>query len=275
MSRFFNIPLKATVRLHEPVALSTAILQPILHDDVSYESSDLDLEPHLGGYPKISNGHSNGDLRGHGSKVIWREGHNISLLSKRTGQHVPFRITMLEPACQGHVDQNTRVIVSTTPYDPDDGIDSDDHVDGILDGASSNGKTHISLANFDPDAFLSSSLALALGPSDGDRARNGVATDGDMARSVSSTSGSITPRPPGSTQLHPPSSPPALPDNFYEGDMVDGSATRFSAIAAMGPNGSRADEDVCWVSVGGLGRAGIFEGDWVSHGSHTRLQTGR
>jgi peroxin-6 len=131
----------------------------------------------------------------------------------------------------------------------------------MADGASSHGRTTLSLADFDPDAFLSSSLALALQPSYGED----TDVDADMALSVSSTSGSITPRPPG-TVVIPPPSPPA---RLKEMDNLDGMdenevGTRFGAVRAMGPDSNRRNDDVCWVSVGGLGRAGIFEGDWVS-----------
>lgn len=166
---------------------------------------------------------------------------------------------MLEPAAQGHIDYETQVIVSSTPFFfGDDEDEDDDHVDGIIDGLSSHGKTHISLANFDPDAFLSSSLDLALRT----HSSNGFDTDHDMAQSISSTSGSITPRPPG-TRMPAPPSPPARPEEIIDGEEDETEGTRLSAVRAMGPTGSEPGEEVCWMSVGSLGRAGVFEGDWV------------
>lgn len=39
---------------------------------------------------------------------------------------------------------------------------------------------------------------------------------------------------------------------------------RFTPVVAEGKAIDGEGDDVCWMGVGGLGRAGIFEGDWVS-----------
>lgn len=259
LPRFFSIPLYATIRPHRPLRISTVILQPIaIHDtQQALEVSDLDLQPLIS---RSLSRESNGGDKDEGPTVIWREGHNITIRDATTDRHQPFRIAMLEPAAQGYVDDETRVIVSSTPFvfgDEDD-EDDDAHVDGIIDGLSSQGKTHISLADFDPDAFLSSSLDLALRT----QATNGFDTDRDMSQSISSTSGSVTPRPPGTAMPAPPS-PPARLDGIVNNDEEETDGTRLSAVRAMGPAGSQTTEEVCWMGVGSLGRAGVFEGDWV------------
>jgi peroxin-6 len=210
----------------------------------------------------MANGHANDHHRQHNpaKQRILREGHTISLVNKNDSSDTALRILMLEPVAQGTVTRTTRIILSNTPYNPDEDDMEDGYMDGMMDGASSHGKTNISLADFDPDTFLSSSLAMALQPSFADSAD----IDEDMSLSVSSTSGSITPRPPGSTVLPPPSPPARVKDLDEMGRMEDNEVgTRFGAVRAMGPGGSGSQDDVCWVSVGGLGRAGIFEGDWV------------
>jgi peroxin-6 len=167
-----------------------------------------------------------------------------------------YRILMLEPVRQGVFSPDTRLIISTTPYvrsAQSNGYDLDDH-----HSESSHPRTHLSLDDFDPDAFLSASLSLPQ-PID--------IPDGDSLPSVSlgsltngsNTSGSLTPRP-GDPQS------PVIPvlgprdEEDMDGNGVD-TGIRFSAVRAAGP-GEGGDE-VCWVGVGGLGRAGIFEGDWV------------
>jgi peroxin-6 len=262
LPRFFNIPLQATLHCHRLVCLSTVILQPIVVEETygPLEASDLDLKPlmHPSG-STIANGYLNGDNPSRAA-TIWREGHNITIRDATSQRHQPFRIAMLEPAAQGYISTDTRVIISATPFvfgENDD--EDDDHVDGIIDGLSSHGKTHISLADFDPDAFLSSSLDLALR----NQSSNGFDTDhDDMAQSISSTSGSVTPRPPG-TRMPAPPSPPARLDEIVDGDEEDADGVRLSAVRAMGPTGNDQGQEVCWMSVGSLGRAGVFEGDWV------------
>ena len=226
---------------------------------MALEASELDLEPLM---RPSSSSSSNGSLDGdapYNSETIWREGHNITIWDTASERHQPFRIAMLEPAAQGYIDHNTQVILSSRPfvYGEDDDEDSD-HVDGIIDGLSSHGKTHVSLADFDPDAFLSSSLDLALRT----QASNGFDVDHDMTHSISSTSGSITPRPPG-IRIPAPPSPPTRPDELVDEDGDETDGTRLSAVRAMGVAGGEDTGEVCWMSVGSLGRAGVFEGDWV------------
>lgn len=240
------------------------ILQPILTYDTSsttaLEASDLDLQTLMAhSATGATNGHPNGDTHGRPeAATMWREGHNIIVWDKKSQRHQPFRISMLEPAAHGHIDGNTRVIVSSSPFSIGDDEEEDDHVDGIIDGLSSHGKTHISLTEFDPDAFLSTSLDLALRT----HASDDFDTERDMSQSISSTSGSVTPRPPG-TMIPVPPSPPAPLEELDDTDDDDMGGTRLTAVRAMGPSGSESIEEVCWMSVGGLGRAGVFEGDWV------------
>jgi peroxin-6 len=266
LPRYSDVPLRARVSRHKPVELSQVILQSLSHEgDDTPEVEHLDLgeyivEAHSGEAKGTSrpNGHINGNgLHSRAQLRILREGHSILISHTATDRPVPFRIMMLEPVAQGYLTSNTKVIVSTIPYDPDID-DQDDNAEGSIYGQSSQGKTHLSMADFDPDTFLSSTLALALHSS----AANGGEVDGDMEQSVSSTSGSITPRPPGATIRSP--SPPARPLDMEDVDGldVDVGGTRFGAVVASGVAGGQ--DGVCWVSVGGLGRAGIFEGDWVS-----------
>ena len=266
LPRYPDVPLRATIVLHNPVELSQMILQPLSYDeDTVLEMEHLDLGSLVSREPRRVpeyKGKSNGLPNGHGHHSpepfrTLREGHNILIPTTSDGRPVPFRILMLEPVAQGYLTLDTKVILSTIPYDPDSDDDEGD-AEGSIYGQSSHGKTHLSMANFDPDTFLSSSLALALhAPS-----ANGEDIDGEMEQSVSSTSGSITPRPPGA--VFRPSSPPARPLDMEDLDGMDADTVgvRFGAVVANGPAGGQ--DDVCWVSVGGLGRAGIFEGDWVS-----------
>lgn len=265
LPRYPDVTLRATIHLHNPVELSQMILQPLSSDGTLPELDDLDLGSLISGASRSGpecKGRSNGLVNGNGHHSsepfrIFREGHNVLIPKTSHGHPLPFRILMLEPVAQGYLTSDTKVILSTIPYDPD--MDDDDgDAEGSIYGQSSHGKTHLSMADFDPDTFLSSSLALALHSS----SVNGDDVDGEVEQSVSSTSGSITPRPPGAGFR--PSSPPARPHDMEDLDGMDAdtAGTRFGAVVASGPTGGQ--DDVCWVSVGGLGRAGIFEGDWVS-----------
>jgi peroxin-6 len=265
LPRYPDVPLRATIRLHRPVELSQMILQSLSYDDELPEIDDLDLRSLISGEARSeaqSKGRSNGLVNGNGHHIpepfrIFREGHNVLIPTTSAVHPLPFRILMLEPVAQGYLTPDTKVILSTIPYDPDPD-DDDGDAEGSIYGQSSHGKTHLSMADFDPDTFLSSSLALALHSS----SVNGEDVDGEVEQSVSSTSGSITPRPPGA--MFRPSSPPARPLDLEDLDGMDAdtAGTRFGAVVANGAAGTQ--DDVCWVSVGGLGRAGIFEGDWVS-----------
>jgi peroxin-6 len=273
LPRYLDVPLRATIRLHRPVAISQLILQPLFDNGFTIlDMDELDLGALSSGELRAAecrkntpNGHMNGNDRPHHRKPvrILREGHSLVMSCKSDGQSLPFRIIMLEPVAQGYLSPDTRVILSTTPYDSDSDHEDDD-AQGSIYGESSQGKTHLSMADFDPDTFLSSSLALALHSS----SANGE-TQGDMEQSVSSTSGSITPRPPGAAMRA--TSPPARPLDLEDVDVseADTGGTRFGAVVANGNAGTYSD--VCWVSVGGLGRAGIFEGDWVSYIRLTEL----
>lgn len=240
-----------------------AILQPVIPHDAMSDSAILDVEDldlssiysHSTPSHRKPNALPNGHHPTHQGR-IFRQGDLTSLHTRHTSGSASerqFKILMLEPVQQGVLTPSTRIIISTAPYTTNTQLEVD--LDG---GMSEGGSTHTSLAEFDADAFLSSSLALSL--------PNGSPTleNGDLAQSISSeTSGSITPRAPGVTRTTS-SSPPAVIGDAL-GDEGQPGGTRFTAMKAMGPSSS-ADEgnDVCWVGVAGLGRAGIFEGDWVS-----------
>ncbi|OCF40790.1 hypothetical protein I317_05402 [Kwoniella heveanensis CBS 569] len=176
----------------------------------------------------------------------------------------------------------------------------DEDADGVGVSESSYSRTHLSLADFDPDAFLSSALSLTLprptisSPSEGEQkdensteseyGHGSDPVDLDMGHPYSqssSTSGSLTPRPgPGHGGLIP-SSPPAVIEELLSTNELDleeleaERGARYTPLRQSGVGlvegearaGARLDDtrnkEVCWMSVGGLGRAGIFEGDWV------------
>ena len=276
---FSPTPLSALVQLHQPIDLSLVVLQPITSTSMS-DSAHLELEdfnlsscyesqhPH-----NIANGHVNGHVNGHGHTPnrpapIFRQGEIITL-PRRTGSTQPLRILMLDPVQQGVLTPKTRVVISTKPY-----VFSGDawnDKDGML-SESSRSSTHRSMADFDPDTFLSSSLDIHLNQHFS--LPNGIPTmeETDMAQSISSsTSGSITPRPSDALPLTPPSPPAQVEEVLGNGGEMDMGGTRFTAVIAQGPSSTafnskcsqHDDDDVCWLGVGGLGKAGIFEGDWV------------
>ena len=131
-----------------------------------------------------------------------------------------------------------------------------DDEDGV---STKQGSSHASLANFDADAFLSSSLELSLSSPSPLPNGSPISDLADLSHSTSSdTSGSLTPRPDGT------SSPVAVADQVLA-EVEDYTGTRFTVMKAMGPSSSKDQcRDICWVGIGGLGRAGLFEGDWVS-----------
>jgi peroxin-6 len=197
---------------------------------------------------------ANGMVNGHHlppSRII-RQGE---ILDSPTGG-TSYRILMLEPVRQGTCNSSTTLIISTTPYIrsiQNEGYENDDH-----HSESSHPRTHLSLDDFDPDAFLSASLSL---PQPIDIPDGGTLPTGPLSSLTngSNTSGSITPRPGG---IHSPVVP--ISDLSEDVDLnahSSDSGIRFSAVRATGA-GEGGDE-VCWIGVGGLGRAGIFEGDWV------------
>lgn len=214
-------------------------------------------------------------VAGSDNREILREGDTISLhLGNANEGNVLLRALMLEPVQQGIPTRSTRIILSPTPYAAPP--DEDDFMDDTM-SSHSHSRTHISLHDFDPDAFLSGSLSLQARISSDDDLVNGHTEDswqvngygngsgningnGNGYDQGTETSGSTTPR-----AFRPAS--PAVPveevllDDAEEPD----SGTRFTAIPSSGPasSGTSEDVDACWVGVGGLGRAGIFEGDWV------------
>jgi peroxin-6 len=103
---------------------------------------------------------------------------------------------------------------------------------------------------------------MQLGVSQPGELPDGEALGDELVGSWSSSSGSLTPRPRGDR----PESPAARVRDLDENeDEVGMGGTRFNAVRSgtrMGRAGT--GDEVCWVGVGGLGRAGIFEGDWVS-----------
>jgi peroxin-6 len=257
--------MSANIYVHEPVGLSLVVLQPVVPshsvtDSVQLDSSDLNL-PSC--YYRNQSTTANGYTNGHGaSKVvpIFRQGETVTL-PRCNGQSQPMRILTLDPVQQGVVTQATRIIITTSPYVEEKSPSWND-MDGAI-SESSHGRTHLSMANFDPDAFLSSSLDLHFSQSSpllkGSPSLNTL----DLGESShSSTSGSITPRPNG---FAVPPSPPAQIEEIGIDEELESGGKRFHVVIAAGPPGERASrcDDVCWVGVTGLGRAGIFEGDWV------------
>ncbi|KAK6909470.1 hypothetical protein I203_103489 [Kwoniella mangroviensis CBS 8507] len=238
---FSITPLPALVYLHEPFELSLAILQSVLEypDDLQINQDDIDLSSLYGNTSNQINQNQGPTNNHHSYPPIIRENEFLPFSTK-------LRVILSEPVSQGVMTPSTRVILSNEPYI----LSQQDDVE--LDGyevESSYSKTHLSLDNFDPDTFLSSDLSLSLSlPSRID----GVAIEDEMVHSISSsTSGSLTPRP-----GDRPISPPTALDELVAEEVERG--TKFSALMAQG-----GDDGVCWMGVGGLGRAGIFEGDWV------------
>ncbi|WVQ67038.1 uncharacterized protein L199_005231 [Kwoniella botswanensis] len=234
---FSITPLPALVYLHEPFELSLVILQSVLDhpDDPQINQDNIDLSSLYGNTSNQINQNQGSSDNHPPYPPIIRENEFLPFSTK-------FRVILCEPLSQGIITPSTRIILSTEPYI----LSQQDDVD--IDGyevESSFSKTHLSLDNFDPDTFLSSDLSL---PS----AIDGGRIEDEMVHSISSsTSGSLTPRP-----GDRPISPPTALDELVAEEVERG--TKFSALMAQG-----GDERVCWMGVGGLGRAGIFEGDWV------------
>ncbi|WVQ73021.1 hypothetical protein IAR50_002584 [Cryptococcus sp. DSM 104548] len=243
-------PLPVTLFIHQPIPLDLAILQPVYgspEDQPSSPQAEDDFSELYRDDPVCP---------------IIRQGDVIPLHPRR------YRTLLLEPVQQGLITPQTTIILSDVPYYDRPALTDDD----VGDGESSYNMTHISLANFDPDAFLSGSLSLSLPRDDlpdGDSLPDG---DGEEDRLTisSTTSGSVTPRPGHPIALTRQSTPPAPVDQVLCREMVDGLAEedergRFDAVVSQGSGlgpGS-GEEGVCWLGVGALGRAGVFEGDWV------------
>ncbi|WWC64452.1 uncharacterized protein I303_107062 [Kwoniella dejecticola CBS 10117] len=251
---FTITPVSAKLHVHEPFELTLAILQPVIEyeDDTIPSQDHVDLSPL---YAPSSSSSSSSTSQSNTASYnnhppIIRQGGILPLQQHR------FKVLLLEPVKQGLLTSSTRVIISTKPHilSHADVYDAADAEEDGLDGAGSIAKTSMSLSDFDPDTFLSTNLSLSLSlPGD-----TQTEDDGMTASISSSTSGSLTPRP-GDRPL----SPPIGLDELVTEEVERG--TRFTAVQASGINEQRNEEgeDVCWMGVGGLGRAGIFEGDWV------------
>ncbi|EIW71793.1 hypothetical protein TREMEDRAFT_43062 [Tremella mesenterica DSM 1558] len=245
---YSNPPLVCRISHHHPISLSLVILQAIApSQDTHYippTLTELDLKPlYTDEVSSISSAH--------------RDLLIVDLLSQNDLPPERFRILMTEPVQQGIFTPTTRIIISPVPHvpDPTDGLWPEDD----LASESSHGNTHLSMVNFDSDSFLSSGLTLS---TSSPRDLVPFSDETDLAHSVtSSTSGSVTPRPPGTPRTP---SPPVAAEDLIPYEAENGA--RFTAVNALGPAASYSvvdQMDVCWVGVSGLGRAGIFEGDWV------------
>lgn len=245
-------PTEVTVHLHEPVTLSLAVVQPTGTADVNAE--DLaELYPDAVAARTDANGgdwgyDANGSVHFADESyagTILREGGSVSL-----GNGRGFRVLMCEPVQQGLVTADTRVVLADRPTDaPEDD-----------DGAGSVAPSHRSLVDeFDPDAFLASSLARSLSQlTDEDSPSAPLDLRSDTDTSLTN-SGSLTPRP----GMRVPS-PVAAADDVLQMDSPGDEGMRFIAIPAAGRQPSEEDDnDVCYAGVWALGRAGVFEGDWV------------
>ncbi|WWD19508.1 hypothetical protein CI109_103969 [Kwoniella shandongensis] len=261
---FSATPLHVVLHSLRPIALSLIVLQPVLNspsDQLASSPTDLDFSHLYADNDDLgingSEGPNSSPNGHHHIPPIIREGSFLHSSSGETPNQ-RYKVLMSEPVQQGLLSPNTRIIVSESPYQPpSEGYSNGD--DGISE--SSYAKTHLSLSNFDPDAFLSSSLSLSLSQIDSLPDGETFADDMELANSVStSTSGSLTPRPGGRT----PPSPPATYTEVLQDESEVERGARFTPVRAKGRmEGEIGDEDVCWLGVGGLGRAGIFEGDWV------------
>jgi peroxin-6 len=256
--------LSAFVVPHEPIALTLAILQPVVEaesrdiDSELADVADLDLE-FLLDRPQPNGGVPPGHHPFSSDRIL-REGDLIKLPPSSMSRTRSVRVLLTEPVRQGVLTPSTRLIVSTTPYRPKPvaGLNGDTASEGSIP------RTHLSAAleEFDPDAFLSGSLSMQLGVTQPGDLPDGGALGEELVGSWSSSSGSLTPRPRGDR----PESPAARNRDLDENeDEVGMGGTRFNAVRfGAGLGRGRAGDEVCWVGVGGLGRAGIFEGDWVS-----------
>ena len=264
---FSPATLSARIHLHTPVELSLVVLQPVVQSLVGSENaqldiSDLDLTKCCYSSRVIM---PNGQANGHNAKQpvpIFRQGETISL-PRRHGGLQEVRILTLDPVQQGVITEDTRIVITATPHIADSSPSWSD-MDGTI-SESSHGRTHLSMANFDPDAFLSSSLDLHFHQLSSPLQGSPTLQNEDFGESShSSTSGSITPRPNGYAS-HAPPSPPAQVQELAIEDGLETGGKRFNVIIAAGPSSETGglDADVCWMGVAGLGRAGIFEGDWV------------
>lgn len=241
---FYPTPLPISLLVHQPINLSLAVLQPAFDnpDDRSSSNTSEDIDF--------------SDIWRDSNYPIIRQGAIISCKSGITTNQ--YKVLMLEPVYQGILTAETNIIISNTFFFADSyPLIQTPLGDGMSEGSFS--KTHLSLANFDADAFLSSSLSLSLK----DDLPDGEALEDEELMALSSTtSGSLTPRPPGAGVR--PISPVAPVEEVLQHEELEDRGVRFNPVVAEGKAVDGGGDDVCWMGVGGLGRAGIFEGDWVS-----------
>ncbi|WWC91585.1 uncharacterized protein L201_006531 [Kwoniella dendrophila CBS 6074] len=272
---FSITPLSTILHIHEPFELSLAIIQPVLDDrnDSLSTENDIDLsllyssQPGQTDYSESSspNGHVHSDSHSSYYQPIIRQNDLLPISKHR------LRVLLLEPVSQGILTPSTKIILSTEPYMPSSNSfpNEDEYENGDeFEIESSYSKTHLSLSNFDPDTFLTSDLSLSLSSTsnldsldlDGNVGKENE--NDELVNSISSsTSGSLTPRP-GDTIR--PLSPPTPLDDLVNINEEPERGVRFNPIIAKGNSDTdKNQDDICWLGVGGLGRAGIFEGDWV------------
>lgn len=254
------------VYLHRPIPLSLAILQGLAEPSNGDANGRILEEPGINGFSSETNGNGqpNGQSSPHPSTVI-RQDSIVNLPGSNDTRR--YKVVMLEPVLQGLMTLQTKIIVSTTPFIHTSTNNMENGDDASSASSSSHAPTHLSMADFDPDAFLSSSLGLSF-----NSASLADTADDELSQSISSsTSGSLTPRPGGSIASR--SASPAVPvEELFE--EAGPSGCRFNALRVARRPVDVEEEDVCWVGVSGLGRAGIFEGDWVSVREFDRILTG-
>jgi peroxin-6 len=274
-------PAEVRVHAHDAVPLSLAVVQPvggdITTDDLAQFYPDAP-PPALGpAWEEDMNGsvHFAADEEGHAADFL-REGSLVHL-----GGGKAFRVLMAEPVLQGVLTADTRVVLAERSEDEDD--------DELANGdAGSIAPSHRSLVDeFDPDAFLASSLARSLShlADEADPPPPPEGSDGssDLSSITNSNSGSLTPRPGAgsSAAAHRPPSPVAAPGDVLHAldSPLDDSGMPFVAIPAAGRGprvpGTGEDDDVCYAGVWALGRAGVFEGDWVMLATDGRRRLAR
>ena len=243
--------------MYDPLPLSLIVLQPTMPSETLSESiilsvDDLDLGPSYGEA-----------LEAFQPPRIFRK-DETTYLPRRSGSPQQVKVLMLEPVNQGILSRDTRVIVSSEPVVTEQEEEWEE--DGVVSQSS---HSRASLGDFDPDTFLSSSLELRHPTT---LLHTGEPFEeneyGDLARSIdSSTSGTITPRPGMLTPPSPPTSPNGTSKNGDNNEAIFGHYAKFTAVCAHGPSSSKTqseENDVCWIGLNGLARAGIFENDWVN-----------
>ncbi|ORX40700.1 P-loop containing nucleoside triphosphate hydrolase protein, partial [Kockovaella imperatae] len=233
-------PVFAKVHPHNPVRLDLVLVQPIvtvesISDSAIFNVDDIEIST---------------ESLPSGPGQIFRQGER-TFLNRKSGNDQLVKALLVEPVDQGIITSNTKIIITAEPLVDALGLDVNDNV-------SQSSHSRPSLNDFDPDAFLSSSLGLQLSSA----LDHNALDNEELAGSIdSSTSGTITPRR-GSLRLP---SPPVELDEL-ELDREDDRYARFTAVRALGPSSSVDDldnVDVCWMGLSGLGRSGIFEHDWV------------